>query len=91
MAHFIPCRTTNDASHISHLFFEEVVRIHGLPMSIVSNRDVKFMSHFRQTLCKRFGANMCFGSAYHPQTNGPTKVVNQILGNLFRCLTKEYG
>ena len=91
MRHFIPCKTTNDASHISHLFFKEVVRIHGIPLTIVSNRDVKFMSHFWKTLCSRLGINISFGSAYHPQTDDHTKVVNRVLDNLLRCLTKEHG
>lgn len=91
MGHFIPCKTTHDASHISHHFFKEIVRIHGLPMSIVIDRDVKFMDHFWKTLWKRLGTNLSHSSSYHPQTDGQTKVVNRVLGNLLRCLIKDYG
>lgn len=63
IAYFVPCKTTYDATQISSLFFKEVVRIHGLPISIVSDKDTKFMSHFWKTLWKRLGTNLSFGSA----------------------------
>ena len=70
MAHFVPCKSTYDASDIAHLFFKEVVRIHGLPPIIVSNRDVKFQGHFWRTLFKKLGTNLTYISSYQPQVDG---------------------
>lgn len=91
LTHFFPCKTTYDASYVAYLIFKEIVWIHGLTLTIVSDRDVKFVGHFWRTLWKKLGMNLSFSSFYHPQTDGQTEVVNRSLGNLLRCLTRQHG
>ena len=89
MAHFLSCSQTFDASKVAQLFFDEIVRLHGLPKTIVSDRDVRFTSYFWKTLWHKLGTKLNFSTAYHPQTDGQTEVVNRSLGNLLRCLIGE--
>ena len=88
MAHFILCHKTHDVVHIADLFFREVVRLHGLPRSIVSDRDTKFVGYFLRNLWKRLRTKFKFSSTHHPQTDGQ-KVVNRSLGNLLRFLVGD--
>ncbi|XP_057983708.1 uncharacterized protein LOC131168360 [Malania oleifera] len=89
MSHFIPCNKTYDASKFTSIFFREVVRLHGLPKTIVSNKDVKIFSYLWKTLWAILGTKLQFLSAYHPQNDGQSEVVNRSLRDLLRCLVGD--
>jgi hypothetical protein len=89
MAHFIPCHKTDDASHITDLFFKEIIHLQGVPNTIVSNCDTKFLSHFWRTLWAKLGTKLLFSTTCHPQTDGQTKVVNRMLSTMLRAVLKK--
>ena len=88
-AHFIPVKHPYTASTIAQAFLDNVVKLHGLPNSIVSDRDTVFVSHFWTQLFKLYKVNLTLSTAYHPETDGQTERVNQCLEMFLRCSVQD--
>ena len=84
MVHLAPCTTAITAEGSADIFFREVVRYHGVPKSIVSDRDTRFTSDFWQALWKQMGTNLHMSSSYHPQSNGQTENINKIIKTMLK-------
>jgi hypothetical protein len=78
-AHFIPLKTTHKEANVVDLYMREVARLHGIPKTIVSDRDPKFNSKLWKGLFKGFETNLNFNTAYHPESDGQTERVNQVI------------
>jgi hypothetical protein len=89
MVHFIPCHKIDNATNIANLFFREIVRLHGVPRSIISDRDFKFLSYFWKVLWGKLGTKLLFSTTCHLQTDGQTKVVNKTLTQLLHTVVHK--
>jgi IS30 family transposase len=79
VAHFIPVKTTYSGLQLEELYMSRIVCLHGVAKKIVSDRGMQFTSRFWERLHEALDTQLCFCSAYHPQTDGQTERVNQIL------------
>lgn len=83
-AHFIPCRTTDDASTLAQLFIEYVFKYHGFPDSHVTDRNPKFTSKFWTALQKELGIKALMSTAAHPQTDGQSEAIVKTIQQMLR-------
>ncbi len=83
--HFIARKTTDDAIQVANNFYHEIFRLHGIPDSIVSDRDPKFRSRFWSELMKLCGVKLKLSTSNHPQTDGSSEIMNRLVENFLRC------
>src|SRR5579859_3085609 len=91
VAYFIPVKTTHSVSRLAELYIENILQLHGAPRSIVSDRGSQFTVRFWQSLHESIGTSLEYSSAFHPQTDGQTERVNQVLEDLLRACVLNYG
>ncbi|GBG66321.1 hypothetical protein CBR_g58812 [Chara braunii] len=89
LARFVPCRYAISAREVTDIVFDRVVRDHGLPLSIISDREPRFTSRFWRRLHEVYGTRLRFSSSYHPQTDGQTEITNRTLGDILRKIVRD--
>ena len=89
-AHFIPILMTYSMDRLAELYIQHIVRLHGVPKSIVSDRDTRFTSKFWKSLQNALGTRLRFSSAFHPQTDGQSEITIQILEDMLRACTIDF-
>jgi transposase InsO family protein len=89
-AHFIALDHPYTASSVARVFFMDIVRLHGFPESIVSDRDPVFTSNIWRELFKLAGVTLRLSTAFHPQTDGQSEAVNKSIAMYLRCITGDH-
>ena len=90
-AHFLASRETDKMEQLTRIYIKEVVSRHGVPISIISDRDARFTSRFWQTLQKVLSTRLDMSTAYHPQTDGQGERTIQTLEDMLRACVVDFG
>ena len=83
--HFILVKTSHTAGKYAEIYFDRIVTLHGVPLTIISDRGSVFVSRFWEQLQECLGTSLLQSSAYHPQTDSQTERVNQGLEDMLRA------
>jgi transposase InsO family protein len=85
--HFIPLAHPYSAESVAQAFYTDIVRLHGVPQSMVSDRDSVFTSAFWKELMRMLGTKLRMSTAFHPQSDGQSEAANRVIIMYLRCLT----
>jgi hypothetical protein len=89
-AHFVPYNMNDSMQKMAELYIREIVRLHGVPVSITSDQDPRFTSKFWRGLQEAMGTKLNFSTAYHPQTDGQSERTIQILEDMLRLCVLDF-
>ncbi|KAD2804832.1 hypothetical protein E3N88_38209 [Mikania micrantha] len=89
-AHFLAIREDYNTNRLAKLYLDEIVSRHGVPISIVSDRDSRFTSRVWKTFQKALGSQLNLSTAYHPQTDGQTERTIQVVEDMLRCCVIDF-
>ncbi|GJR25862.1 putative reverse transcriptase domain-containing protein [Tanacetum coccineum] len=90
-AHFLPMREDYKMERLARLYLNEIVARHGVPISIISDRDSRFTSRFWQSMQEALGTRLDMSTAYHPQTDGQSERTIQTLEDMLRACVLDFG
>ncbi|GJT12651.1 reverse transcriptase domain-containing protein [Tanacetum coccineum] len=90
-AHFLPIREDYKTEKLAKIYVNEIVARHGVPVSIISDRDGRFTSHLWQALQEALGTRLDMSTAYHPQTDGQSERTIQTLEDMLRACVMDFG
>ena len=89
-AHFLPVGLEYSMDRLAEMYVSEIVRLHGIPLSIVSDRYPQFTSRFLKELQSALGTRLNFSTAFHPQTDGQSKRVIQVIEDMLRSCMLDF-
>jgi hypothetical protein len=90
VAHFVPVKTQHQTERLAELYVEHILRLHGVPKSIVFDRGPQFVAKFWQSFHKLMGTTLSYNTTFHPQIDGQTERVNQVLEDMLRACALTY-
>lgn len=90
-AHFIPVAVTYSSGRLAEIYIREIVRLHGVPVSIISDRGTQFTSYFWWAVQRELGTRVELSITFHPQTDGQSERTIQILEDMLRACVIDFG